>query len=60
MIDDPPAIMSKFKRAVTDSDNEVRYDPVAKPGVSNLLEILGAATGRSPPTSPPGTRSTAA
>ena len=46
MIDDPATIMRKFKRAVTDSDNEVRYDPVAKPGVSNLLEILGAATGR--------------
>lgn len=49
MTDDPAAIMRKFKRAVTDSDNEVRYDPVAKPGVSNLLEILGAAT-RSKPT----------
>ncbi|HEX4983754.1 MAG TPA: tryptophan--tRNA ligase [Ilumatobacteraceae bacterium] len=48
MTDDPETIMRKFKRAVTDSDNEVRYDPVAKPGVSNLLEILGAATGAKP------------
>jgi tryptophanyl-tRNA synthetase len=48
MTDDPAAIMRKFKRAVTDSDNEVRYDPVAKPGVSNLLEILGAATRAKP------------
>ena len=48
MTDDPAAIMRKFKRAVTDSDNEVRYDPVAKPGVSNLLEILGAATRTKP------------
>ncbi|HWM19590.1 MAG TPA: tryptophan--tRNA ligase [Ilumatobacteraceae bacterium] len=48
MNDDPAAIMRKFKRAVTDSDNEVRFDPVAKPGVSNLLEILGAATRTKP------------
>jgi tryptophanyl-tRNA synthetase len=48
MTDDPPTIMRKFKRAVTDSDTEVRYDPVAKPGVSNLLEILGAATNAKP------------
>ena len=32
----------KIKRAVTDTDNEVRYDPAAKPGVSNLLSILAA------------------
>jgi tryptophanyl-tRNA synthetase len=38
----------KIKRAVTDSDNEVRWDPAGKPGVSNLLGILGAATGRDP------------
>jgi tryptophanyl-tRNA synthetase len=48
MTDDPPTILRKFKRAVTDSDNEVRYDPAAKPGVSNLLEILGAATRTKP------------
>ena len=47
MLDDPAVIMRKFKRAVTDSDSEVRYDREHKPGVSNLLEILGAATGRS-------------
>ena len=29
---------------MTDSDNEVRYDPAAKPGVSNLLQILAAVT----------------
>src|SRR5699024_9897976 len=38
----------KIKRAVTDTETEVRHDPVEKPGVSNLLSILGAATGRSP------------
>ncbi|MAT05565.1 MAG: tryptophan--tRNA ligase [Acidimicrobiaceae bacterium] len=48
MLDDPTAIMKKFKRAVTDSDSEVRYDVAAKPGVSGLLDILAAATGRSP------------
>jgi tryptophanyl-tRNA synthetase len=38
----------KVMRAVTDSDNEVRYDVAAKPGVSNLLSILAACTGREP------------
>ena len=37
MLDDPAVIERKFKRAVTDTDGEVRYDPEAKPGVSNLL-----------------------
>lgn len=48
LTDEPAAIMKKFKRAVTDSETEVRYDREAKPGVSNLLDILGAATDRSP------------
>ncbi len=48
LLDDPASIARKFKRAVTDSETEVRYDPVNKPGVSNLLEILAAATGQSP------------
>ena len=48
VLDDPDIINRKFKRAVTDSENEVRYDPATKPGVSNLLEILGAATGQKP------------
>ena len=46
LLDDPDIIGRKFKRAVTDSENDVRYDPATKPGVSNLLEILGAATRR--------------
>ena len=45
--DPPDAIRKKFKTAVTDSGREVRYDPERKPGVSNLLEIMGVATGRS-------------
>ena len=32
MLDDPAVIERKFKRAVTDTDGEVRYDPRAKPG----------------------------
>jgi tryptophanyl-tRNA synthetase len=48
IIDDPADIERKVKRAVTDSGTDIVYDPVRKPGVSNLLELLGAATGRSP------------
>jgi tryptophanyl-tRNA synthetase len=48
MLDEPTVIERKFKRAVTDNDAEVRYDPQAKPGVSNLLAILAAATGEAP------------
>jgi len=46
--EDLASVARKVKRAVTDSEPEVRFDPAAKPGVSNLLSILGAATGRSP------------
>jgi len=45
--DSADAIRKKFKSAVTDSEREVRYDPAAKPGVSNLLEIMSVATGES-------------
>ncbi len=51
LVDEPAAVMKKFKRAVTDSDtgpDAVRYDRAAKPGVANLLEIHAAATGRTP------------
>ncbi|UVK78194.1 MAG: tryptophan--tRNA ligase [Sodalis sp. Fse] len=42
LLEDPKSVMKKFKRAVTDSDEPpvVRYDPVNKRGVSNLLDIL--------------------
>ncbi|MEK7426935.1 MAG: tryptophan--tRNA ligase [Actinomycetota bacterium] len=50
LLDEPATILKKFKRAVTDSDNEVRFDREAKPGVSNLLEILAACVGSSPHT----------
>ncbi len=43
----PEAIMKKFKKAVTDSEAEVRYDEENKPGVSNLTNIYGAVTDKS-------------
>ena len=45
IMDPPDVIMSKFKKAVTDSDNEVRYSVEEKPGVSNLLNIYCVVTG---------------
>jgi len=48
IFEDVESIAKKFKRAVTDSSNEVRFDFESKPGVSNLLSILGAATDRDP------------
>jgi tryptophanyl-tRNA synthetase len=48
LLDDPKDIERKIKRAVTDTGTDVVYDPLGRPGVSNLLEILGAATGRTP------------
>jgi tryptophanyl-tRNA synthetase len=46
LMDTPETIMRAFKRAVTDSGADVRYDPAEKPGVSNLMQIYAAATGR--------------
>ncbi|NLF35409.1 MAG: tryptophan--tRNA ligase [Clostridiales bacterium] len=46
LMDKPEDIMRTFKRAVTDSETSVRYDQAAKPGVSNLMTIYAAATGR--------------
>ncbi len=46
LIDDRDTIIRKFKKAVTDSDAEVRYDVENKPGVSNLMEIYGVVTGK--------------
>lgn len=47
ILDDPAIITKKIKRSVTDSEASVRFDPEAKPGVSNLMTILGALTGDS-------------
>ncbi len=48
LLDSPSELAKKVKRAVTDTEGEVRYDPEGKPGVSNLLELLSAATGEAP------------
>jgi tryptophanyl-tRNA synthetase len=49
LVFDPPAeIDRKVRKAVTDTETEVRFDPETKPGVSNLLELLAAATGATP------------
>jgi tryptophanyl-tRNA synthetase len=48
VVDPPEEIDRKVRKAVTDNETEVRYDPVAKPGVSNLLELLAAAQGGDP------------
>ena len=49
LMEKPEDIQRKFKRAITDSDTEncVRYDPVNKPGVANLMNIYSAVTGKS-------------
>ena len=47
VMDRPEAILRKFKRAVTDSEGGVYRSP-DKPGVSNLIEIYAAVTGKSP------------
>ena len=54
LTDPPEAIEKKLKRAVTDNDGEVRFDPSAKPGVSNLLTILAVATDSDPDTAAKG------
>jgi len=46
ILDSPDVIARKFRRAVTDSDNEVRFDNENKPGISNLLSIYSAITGQ--------------
>ena len=49
LMEKPEDIMRKFKRAITDSDTErcVRFDREQKPGVSNLMGIYSAITGKS-------------
>ena len=42
--DEPEEIMKKFKKAVTDSENIIKYDELAKPGVSNLMTIYHTIT----------------
>jgi len=48
LLDPPDVLRRKVMRAVTDTGTEVRYDPEAKPGVSNLLEILAGCVEDTP------------
>jgi tryptophanyl-tRNA synthetase len=48
LLDPPATVRRKVLRAVTDGDAQVRHDPAAQPGVSNLLEVLAACTGGTP------------
>ncbi len=48
LTDSEAEVAKKFKRAVTDNDGDVRFDPENKPGVSNLLTILAVATDGDP------------
>jgi tryptophanyl-tRNA synthetase len=48
LTEDLSRIAKKVRRALTDSGSEVRFDPAGKPGVTNLLSILGACTMRDP------------
>ncbi|WP_313133668.1 tryptophan--tRNA ligase [Anaerocolumna sp.] len=45
LMDDPDSIIRKFKRAVTDSDNQIIYSD-DKPGIKNLIDIYSSATGK--------------
>jgi tryptophanyl-tRNA synthetase len=47
MLDDPRVSAKKIRSAVTDSDTVIRFDPDKKPGISNLLTIYAALSGRS-------------
>lgn len=49
LMDDPKVIAKRIKSAVTDTEREVRYDPKAKPGIANLLDIYATVSGRSIP-----------
>jgi tryptophanyl-tRNA synthetase len=48
LTDEPADIDKKIKKAVTDTDNDVRYDVAKKPGLSNLLEIFSSFSGEKP------------
>ena len=46
LLDDPKVTAKKIRSAVTDTEREIRFDPAAKPGISNLLTIHSALSGR--------------
>lgn len=46
ILDKPEIIRKKMRRAVTDCDNTVVFDPENKPGIANLMSIMSALTGK--------------
>jgi tryptophanyl-tRNA synthetase len=46
LLDDPTVVAKRIKSAVTDTERSIRFDPKSKPGVSNLLTIFSALSGR--------------
>ena len=46
LLDDPRVIAKRIRSAVTDTEREIRFDPAGKPGISNLLTIYAALSGR--------------
>ncbi len=49
ILDTPDDIARKIKKAVTDTDGELRYDWDRQPGLANLLELYAGCTGETPP-----------
>jgi tryptophanyl-tRNA synthetase len=47
IMDSPDTIIKKFKRAKTDMENRVAFDPAKQPGVTNLMTIYASAAGKS-------------
>jgi tryptophanyl-tRNA synthetase len=47
LLEEPGIIAKRIRSAVTDTEREIRFDEANKPGVSNLLRILSALSGRS-------------
>jgi tryptophanyl-tRNA synthetase len=47
LLDDPKVVAKRIRSAVTDTGRDIRFDPVEKPGISNLLTIHSALSGRS-------------
>jgi tryptophanyl-tRNA synthetase len=47
LLDDPAVTAKKIKSAVTDTERDIRFDPISKPGVSNLLTLLSVMGGSS-------------
>ncbi|MHB1235241.1 MAG: tryptophan--tRNA ligase, partial [Microbacteriaceae bacterium] len=46
LLDEPSVVAKKVRSAVTDAEREVRFDPAAKPGISNLLTVYSVLAGR--------------